>query len=1154
MNYAFAFLALSIFFWPFTATSQQVHPDYMDGRIWVKLKKTAVVASDISPEGPVKVDHRNLKPGQVPFLAGLEPVVQFNRIEQPYHHIKSTQGLNRIYRLTLTDPYAIDEVIRKLNELDAVEYAEKVALMKKTLTPNDPDFNASDQWALFQISAESAWNLGTGSSNIVVAIVDDAVEITHPDLSPVIWTNTGEIPGNSFDDDGNGYDDDVNGFDVAMGDNDPNPDGPAYDHGTHVAGISGAATNNSTGVASIGYGISIMAVKATNSPTVISDGYDGIIYAVNSGADVINMSWGGSGSSATAQSIIDFANSNGIVCVAAAGNDNVSTQFYPAAYNNVISVASSTYGDSKSGFSNYGSWIDITAPGSAIWSTVPGGTYDFKQGTSMASPMVAGLAGLLLSLNPGLNPADVENCIRSTADNIDGANPSYIGQLGDGRINALAAMNCVSATLNWAPVADFSASLTNIIEGQTVDFTDLSYYNPTAWNWTFTGGSPASFSGQNPPAITYPTAGTYQVELTVTNANGSDTKTEIGYITVNALTGCDTISNTLATDGIFINRWVGGDGFLTGHNAYGMTRFAEQYQGYGPTTIMGAEFYFVEGETTNPASEVLLMVWEDDGSGMPGTMVYSEPIDMQIIEDNVAGPGPGSFFITDVDFDTPVTVSTSTFHVGYSVENATHTNDSVAIGTYNVTTDGGRPNRYHVFFEPGNPLLYPGNTWQSIETVTGGSQYVLHLYPRITQTPPTAVLSSDSPVCEGEYMTFDGTGSPNAVNWDWAINGTASPFQSGSNPSVIMNSAGTHTVYMAAYNSCGFYHIDSLDVVVNATPNVGVTSTQDTICPAGSSNLTASGAGGYVWSPATGLSCTTCSNPVANPAATTTYTVTGTTGSCSSDSYVTIVVDDSAPSAAFISSTDTICPGESVSYNGAISTGASIYNWTFTGGDISSSTSPNPTVMYASGGTYNVDLTVENSCSQTDNISGTIIVDGSTPTANYTTSADTICPGESITFDGSTSLDVNTYSWTFTGGDISTSGSANPTVTYASAGTYSVDLTVDNSCLLTDNMTSSVVVLTAAECATGLMSSNELYGTTAFTSGEQIQVNFGAALTGPVKIELVSALGQLISTKTINNPGNGHVERISTRGLKKAIYLIRVSSETSQYTAKLIVG
>ncbi len=957
--------------------AQTVHPDFADGVVWVKLK------NDVNKRSAIDIKTGKVSNGKINAddLVIAETIKSYGvtEVTQPFSRIEY-DGLNRYVKVSFSNAQGVDALLEKLNGNPDVELAEKSPIYRKTLTPNDPSFSGSTQWGLFQIGAQNAWNVSTGNSNVVVAIVDDAVEITHPDLSPVIWTNTGEIANNGIDDDGNGYIDDVNGWDAsgtqyANGDTDPNPDAPAssFDHGTHVAGIAGAATNNNAGVASIGFGVSLMAVKSTNSSVNLTHTYEGVVYAIENNADVINMSFGSGFNSSAFQSLMNYANSLGIVLVAAAGNDNVSSTFYPAGYNNVISVASTTTGDAKSNFSNYGSWIDISAPGSAIYSTIPGSGYDYKQGTSMASPMVAGLCGLMLSLNPSLSPSDIESCLTSTAANIDGANPSYVGQLGAGRIDALAAMNCISATLNWAPQAEFSGDILNILEGQSVNFTDLSVYNPTSWSWTFTGGSPATFNGQNPGAVTYNTAGTYAVQLTVSNANGSDTETKTGYVTVNALTGCDTISNTLPTDNITTISWVGGDGLLSGHNAYGITRYAEQYSGLGNTWVTGAEFYFTRGETNNPNSDITIMVWEDAG-GVPGTMVYSEDVPLEVIEDNVTGPGPGSFFITNVTFDLPVQVNTNDFYVGYSIENATAASDSVACGLVNVTADGARPNRMFAFFEPGNALGWPPNAWQDFPTFSG-AEFVMHIYPRITQTPPTAVINANpNPACVGDFVNFDGTSSPNGVNFEWAINGTANPYPTGSSPSVVMNTAGNHTVYMAAYNSCGFLHIDSIQVQVDAVPNVTMTSTTDTICAGSSVNLTATGAGSYTWTPAATLSCNNCPNPVATPTSTTTYTVVGTTGNCSSPSDYTIVVDDTQPVASYLASSDTICEGESITYNGAISTGASSYSWTFAGGSTGSSTSANPTVTYATAGTYNVDLTVNNTCSLTDNTSGQIVV------------------------------------------------------------------------------------------------------------------------------------------------------------------------------------
>jgi subtilisin family serine protease len=954
-----------------SANAQTFYQDYVDGMVWVKLKPTALMHQSINLGGESTTDFHNLTLKDAPFLTDLAKQVYFSKIERPFHHV-SDEGLNRIFRLTFDDATQVDHVIDELSRNNTIEYAERVELLKTTYTPNDPDYNPGDQWSLSQINAGNAWNLSQGSANIVVAIVDDAVEITHSDLSASIWSNSGEVNGNGIDDDGNGYIDDVNGYDVADMDTDPNPDAPisSYDHGTHVAGIAGATTDNSAGIASIGFGVSLMAVKSTNSASAVTHGYDGVVYAVSSGAHVINMSWGGSGSSTTGQSIIDYAYNNNIVCIAAAGNDNVSSTFYPAGYNNVISVASSTYGDAKSSFSNYGSWIDITAPGSGIWSTIPGNGYAIKQGTSMASPLVAGLCGLMLSLNPGLLPADVENCLLTTAHDIDGANPSYIGELGAGRIDAFAAMNCIAGTQNLAPVAEFTADITSIIEGQSVNFTDLSYYSPDSWSWSFTGGTPSTFNGATPPAITYNTAGTYAVELTVTNTNGSDTETKTGYITVNGVNGCDTIDNIEAGDLNYTYSYNGGGGYLNGHNNVNYEQWADKFTGYGGAgkALTGATFFFTQGETQSTSSVLTVYVWDANGTGgSPGTVLHTEDIPMTDIEFNVNDPGPGSFYPTNVNFGVHVPVTNADFFVGFDVSSSP-TTDSVALavcenfgtgGTYNAT----RPNTLWVDIS--------GNWWDYSVLSSDASKFSSHVYPRITDAAVTPAVTSNSPICDGDFLNLDASGSTNAVSYEWNIYGTNTLYHTGATPSVIMDTVGTFYNLYQLTNYCGFSLLDSIQVTVDATPAVSITSTADTICPGGSVDLVASGATSYAWNPG-GL--TGASQTGLMPSVTTTYTVTGTTGACSGDSYVTVIVDDNPPVALYVVNNDTICEGMAMSANAGISTNAATYSWNFTGGDISTSTLPNPSVIYATAGTYPFDVTVENTCSQTDNATGSVIV------------------------------------------------------------------------------------------------------------------------------------------------------------------------------------
>ncbi|MBG16668.1 MAG: hypothetical protein CL853_09990, partial [Crocinitomicaceae bacterium] len=238
----------------------------------------------------------------------------------------------------------------------------------------------------------------------------------------------------------------VQGYDAVDNDNDPTGCGSNSGfHGSHVSGIVGAETNNGSGIASIGFDVSIMPIKIGNCNGSLTAGYEGIVWAADNGAEVVNMSWGGGGQSNYGQNVCTYAWNAGAIPVAAAGNDGVNSVFYPAGYNNVISVASSTVGDAKSSFSNYGSWIDITAPGSSILSCNDGSSYQVTQGTSMASPMVAGLLGLMKSYAPNATNTDIINCMYSSAENIDASNSNYVGQLGAGRIDAYQALVCLNA-------------------------------------------------------------------------------------------------------------------------------------------------------------------------------------------------------------------------------------------------------------------------------------------------------------------------------------------------------------------------------------------------------------------------------------------------------------------------------------------------------------------------------------------------------------------------------------------------------------------------------------------------------------------------------------------------------------------------------------
>ena len=398
--------------------SQKIYRWYQDGKIIFEINQ--------STKNFKTVDGFIPNP-QLPFSEDIINEYDIQSVKLLHPGIKDIH-LSRTYEVEFGQIEMVEQLISDIRQTIDVVYVEKKELHESFLTPNDPYFTNSfnnGMWCLYQVNAPQAWDISTGDANVIVAVTDNAIQINHPDLVNKV----------------------VPGRDVVDDDNDPSPCGGNDGfHGSHVSGTVGAESNNNLGVASLGYNISVMPIKIGNCSTgALTGGYDGIIWAADNGADAINMSWGGGGVSSYGQNVCNYAWDQGVILIAAAGNDNTNQQFYPAAYDNVVSVAATTNGDAKSSFSQYGTWIDVSAPGSQILSTNAGTGYSMSQGTSMASPMVASLVGLMISHAPSASPQDIIDCLLSSADNINAANSNYIGQLGSGRINAEEALICLSA-------------------------------------------------------------------------------------------------------------------------------------------------------------------------------------------------------------------------------------------------------------------------------------------------------------------------------------------------------------------------------------------------------------------------------------------------------------------------------------------------------------------------------------------------------------------------------------------------------------------------------------------------------------------------------------------------------------------------------------
>jgi subtilisin family serine protease len=381
--------------------------------------------------------------------------------------------------------------------------APNVGLRLCPTMPNDPDL--ASQWYVYDyggpadIKLPDAWDTERGSATVRIGIVDTGVDLGHPDLASKIWVNPGEIPGNGVDDDGDGYIDDVHGWDFGNDDNDPNPHAVIDSslgldvgfHGTFVAGIAAAATDNAEGIAGAGWNCTLVPLKVADSTGVINAEYitKAVGYAADHHFEVLNFSLGTPGDSTVAQYfqlLMDQAAAAGVLCVAAAGNDSTSAPSYPAACRGVLSVGATDDSDARAPFSNWGSWVRIAAPGASMWSAIcrnyvvddlsqlfyylffgwdGARPYMYGDGTSFSSPLAAGVCALVRSRHPAWSAAQVRDQVIATGDTV-----AYDLPIGP-KLNAARAVTAAPAAVRSAPTgARFAASPNPFVHASALSF------------------------------------------------------------------------------------------------------------------------------------------------------------------------------------------------------------------------------------------------------------------------------------------------------------------------------------------------------------------------------------------------------------------------------------------------------------------------------------------------------------------------------------------------------------------------------------------------------------------------------------------------------------------------------------------------------------
>ncbi len=589
-------------------------------------------------------------------------------------------------------------------------------------------------------------------------------------------------------------------------------------------------------------------------------------------------------------------------------------------------------------------------------------------------------------------------------------------------------INITTNTVSPAPIANFSGTPLTIPVGGQVNFSDLSTNSPTNWSWTFNGGTPTTFNGQTPPAITYNAAGTYQVSLTVTNANGTDTETKPAYVTVVPQTGsgtCDTLTN-LTTNQFTVIGAQGG-GYASGHNVFGDVSKADIFTGATVgDQIEGALLFFGVAEDGANPTTINVNVWDDNGAaGAPGTVLASEQISIASIAADIAGNGQ-----TYVTFSNPVTI-TGTFYLGIDF-NYNDPADTVALGT---TVDG--------FPVPGTAWEQWGNNggWFPYSTLAANGGWelnVAHLIlpivcePGQTAQPPVADFSSNTQnICQGQAVTFSDQSTNTPTSWSWSFQGGNPSSSSQQNPTVSYSNAGAYQVSLTVSNLDGSdTETKTSYVTVNQNPS-GSTSSSQALCfgsNTGGITLTVSGGAtpyNYQWS--NGSNDKDLSNLFAG-----TYTVTISDANGCSATASTAVTQPTNAISATASSVAADCgqANGSATASGSNGSGSYTYNWsTGANGATASSLSP---------GTYTVTVSDANGCSTS--ASTTV---GNTGGLTATASGVNItCAGAG---NGSVSVAINggnspfTYLWN--------TNQTTATINNAAGGTYTVTVTDASGCV-----------------------------------------------------------------------------------------------------------
>ncbi len=986
-------------------------------------------------------------------------------------------------------------------------------------TPNDPQYG--NQWHYkntgqqggtpgADISLQEAWNIEKGNSNVIVAVIDGGISYTHQDLASNMWSEVGY----NF----------VNG----------SPTVTPHDHGTHVAGTIAAVTSNMIGVAGVaggsgtGDGVRLMSCQVFSN-----NGSGGFhlapIYAADNGASISQNSWGYSNAGVYDQSVldaIDYFNvygggeaMNGGITLFSAGNSNSPGQWYPACYSGCFSVAATNNQDKKAWYSNYDTWVDISAPGGetnsvtarGVLSTLPNNSYGYFQGTSMACPHVSGVVALMISLGYGeLTSLQIDSILRNTTDNHYNINSNYLGKLGSGRLNAHSALLAVqelvqqvnnpqsfkasainanrinltwvkntsnnnvmvvwslnnvfgtpidgnvynvgttlpgggkvlyrgsntnfshlnlqplttyyykafsfnsaneystgitaSATTLMQPYADFYANPTTQVVSLPITFTDSSNGATfSSWFWDFgEGANPATTTGKGPHQVVYNTPGSKTVTLVVDN---NYTKIKENYI--NILSECYSISETYSNGDI--------------------------------QTDLNFQ--------TLPGS-----------SSCPGSLTVSIPLGAVILGVDVSynmtarNNGWKSEQRSQLKCVSPGGLSEPELYSGSGNSTGTLSYNRNGLNIANGVEGGG-----DIHFQLHAGRTFGGSGCNTVYNKVDNNTWNITVYYYLLEleNPPIAdFTATPTTVYVGETVSFTDMSTNNPTSWNWSFSGGTPTSSTTQNPQVVYNSPGTYNVSLTVSNAFGTdtkTKIKYITVLALPVPVADFTATPTTIYAGETVNFTdlsTNNPTSWNWSFSGGTpTSSTTQNPQVIYNSPGTYNVSLTvsnafgTDTKTKIKYITVLALP-VPVADFTATPTTVYAGETVNFTDLSTNNPTSWNWSFSGGTPTSSTTQNPQIVYNSPGTYNVSLTVSNAFG-TDTKTKTDYIHVSTPSiVNFTADQTIINQGEVVHFSDLSTGNPYFWLWEFQGGTPAINYQQNPTIIFKTPGTFTVKLTV----------------------------------------------------------------------------------------------------------------